>query len=128
MQAVFPDWRGFVGLVILYCASSWCGPGNLFGTALAQAAFPAALYPVGMKQIEYTDTVEGDRHLAFALFYPAAALETTATPYKMTFFTNLNLHRDAPIASDRFKRPLIMFSHGAGSNGLYYAWFGEYLA
>jgi predicted dienelactone hydrolase len=26
------------------------------------------------------------------------------------------------------KRPLIMFSHGAGSNGLYYAWFGEYLA
>ncbi len=46
----------------------------------------------------------------------------------MMFFDNLHLHVDAPIVSDEVKRPLIMFSHGAGSNGLYYAWFGEYLA
>src|SRR5947199_302300 len=26
------------------------------------------------------------------------------------------------------KRPLVMFSHGRGSNGLYYAWFAEFLA
>jgi predicted dienelactone hydrolase len=26
------------------------------------------------------------------------------------------------------KRPLVMFSHGRGSNGLQYAWFAEYLA
>jgi predicted dienelactone hydrolase len=32
------------------------------------------------------------------------------------------------MVADTLKRPLIMFSHGAGSNGLYYAWFGQYLA
>src|SRR5258707_1560440 len=42
--------------------------------------------------------------------------------------SNLHLNVDAPVVADTQKRPLIMFSHGAGSNGLYYAWFGEYLA
>lgn len=45
----------------------------------------------------------------------------------MLFFTNLHLHVDAPVVTDTLKRLLIMFSHGAGSNGVYYAWFGEYL-
>jgi predicted dienelactone hydrolase len=81
-----------------------------------------------MKQMEYTDPAEGGRHLAFALFYPAAPPDMAATPYKMTFFTNLHLYVDVPIARDTLKHPLVMFSHGAGSNGLYYAWFGEYLA
>jgi predicted dienelactone hydrolase len=30
--------------------------------------------------------------------------------------------------SDGLKRPLVVFSHGAGGNGAGYAWFGEYLA
>lgn len=76
--------------------------------------------------MEYLDPTDG-RHLAFALFYPAAPSDSSA-PYKMTFFTNLHLHVDAPVVADTLKRPLIMFSHGAGSNGLYYAWFGQYLA
>ncbi|MFX8786230.1 hypothetical protein ABTM90_20620, partial [Acinetobacter baumannii] len=42
--------------------------------------------------------------------------------------TNLNLYKDAPVVSDGVKRPLVMFSHGAGGNGSGYAWFGEYLA
>ena len=45
----------------------------------------------------------------------------------MLFFTNLHLHVDAPVVTDTLKRPLIRFSPGAGSNGVYYAWFGEYL-
>jgi predicted dienelactone hydrolase len=128
MQAVCLKRRGLVGLLIVCCALSWRGPGMLSGTALAQTALPAALYPVGTTQMEYTDPLEGGRHLAFALFYPAAPLATAASPYKMTFFINLHLFVDAPIAGDKLKRPLVMFSHGAGSNGLYYAWFGEYLA
>ena len=96
------------------------------GEALAQDATTNGPYPVGMRQMEYLDPTDG-RHLAFALFYPAVPSDSSA-PYKMTFFTNLHLHVDAPVVADTLKRPLIMFSHGAGSNGLYYAWFGEYLA
>ena len=102
--------------------------GILCGTALAQTAVPAASYPVGMKQMEYVDPPEGGRHLAFALFYPAAPPRPAANPYKMTFFTKLHFYVDAPVSQDKAKHPLIMFSHGAGSNGLYYAWFGEFLA
>jgi predicted dienelactone hydrolase len=96
------------------------------GTALAQAVEIGGPYPVGMKQMEYVDPTDG-RHLAFALFYPAAP-QSSAAPDHMVFFTNLHLYVDAPVVADTLKRPLIMFSHGAGSNGLYYAWFGEYLA
>src|SRR5262249_49082639 len=46
----------------------------------------------------------------------------------MPFFTGLELYKDAEPASDATKRPLVMFSHGRGSNGLYYAWFAEFLA
>jgi predicted dienelactone hydrolase len=131
MKPVCPERHRLVGFLLGLAVSwaiTWCGLVVSSGAALAQTALPAALYPVGMKQMEYTDPAEGGRPLAFALFYPAAVPDNTATPYKMTFFTNLHLYVDAPIAADQFKRPLIMFSHGAGSNGLYYAWFGEYLA
>jgi len=84
-------------------------------------------YPVGMKQMEYVDETDG-RHLAFALFYPAEPTDSSAASYQMQFFSNLHLHVDAPFAAGTQRHPLIMFSHGAGSNGLYYAWFGEYLA
>jgi predicted dienelactone hydrolase len=40
----------------------------------------------------------------------------------------LNLLHDARPDFGDIKRPLVMFSHGRGSNGLFYAWFGEYLA
>jgi predicted dienelactone hydrolase len=61
------------------------------------------------------------------LIYPAAP-ESTATPFKVFMATNLYLYKDAPIVSDGLKRPLVMFSHGAGGNASGYAWFGEYLA
>jgi predicted dienelactone hydrolase len=98
-----------------------------WGEARAEDAGSFGLYPVGMKQMEYVDPSDG-RHLNFALFYPAAPRDNSVPPYHMMFFTNLHLHVDAPVVADTLKHPLIMFSHGAGSNGLYYAWFGEYLA
>jgi predicted dienelactone hydrolase len=108
------------------CGIALCGLATS-GSALAQNAVTSGRYPVGMKQMEYDDPADG-RHLAFALFYPAALIDKAAAPYHIPFYTNLHLHVDAPVVADAQKRPLIMFSHGAGSNGLYYAWFGEYLA
>jgi predicted dienelactone hydrolase len=95
--------------------------------ALAQDVLPAALYPVGMTQLEYVDPSDGGRPLNLMLIYPAAPA-TTAVPFKIFLATNLNLYKDAPVVSDGLKRPLVMFSHGAGGNGSGYAWFGEYLA
>jgi len=87
----------------------------------------AASFPVGMRQLEYIDANEGGRHLALTVFYPAVG-SPAAPRFVMPFFANLNLYKDAEPAFDGAKRPLVMFSHGRGSNGLYYAWFGEFLA
>ena len=94
---------------------------------MAQGALPTALYPVGMTQVEFVDPAEGGRPLNLMLIYPAAPA-TGAVPFKVFLATNLHLYKDAPIVSDGLKRPLVMFSHGAGGNGSIYAWFGEYLA
>jgi len=81
------------------------------------------LDPVGLRQIALND---GDRSLSLALFYPAKR-DSTTRPLFLPFFTNVALLRDAPIL-DGARRPLILFSHGRGSNGMLYAWFAEYLA
>jgi predicted dienelactone hydrolase len=86
----------------------------------------AQTFPVGMRQMEYTDPKEPSRHLDFALFYPAAP--TDAPPFKIPLFTNLHLYLNAAFAPQSGKRPLILLSHGRGSNGPYYAWLAEYLA
>jgi predicted dienelactone hydrolase len=87
----------------------------------------AASFPVGMRQLEYVDAHEGGRHLALTVFYPAVG-SPAAARFVMPFFANLDLFKDAEPAFDGIKRPLVMFSHGRGSNGLFYAWFGEFLA
>jgi predicted dienelactone hydrolase len=95
--------------------------------ALAQDVLQATPYPVGMTQLEYIDPSEGGRPLDLMLIYPAAPA-TIAVPFKIFMGANLHLYKDAPVVSDGLKRPLVMFSHGAGGNGSIYAWFGEYLA
>jgi predicted dienelactone hydrolase len=98
----------------------------------AMLAFPSVTLaqgtPVGMQQLEFTDAQDGGRHLALAVFYPAALRDRSAARFVMPFFANLNLYKDAEPAIDGAKCPLVMFSHGRGSNGLYYAWFAEALA
>jgi predicted dienelactone hydrolase len=85
-----------------------------------------ASFPVGLRQLEYV--ADGQRHLAVSMFYPATVRARSAARFVMPFFTGLELYKDAEPASDAAKRPLVMFSHGRGSNGLYYAWFAEFLA
>src|SRR4030095_13748016 len=99
----------------------------------AMLAFPSVTLaqgtpPVGMQQLEFTDAQDGGRHLALAVFYPAALRDRSAARFVMPFFPNLNLYKAAEPVFDGAKRPLVMFSHGRGSNGLYYAWFAEALA
>jgi len=125
MQVSLLTRRGLIraAIAILLCCVGTCST-----MTFAHAIQPDAPYPVGMKQIEYVDRAQGNRRLALTLFYPAVPQNSSATPLHMPFFTNLHLYRDADIVSDGVKRPLVMFSHGHGSNGLYYAWFAEFLA
>lgn len=90
----------------------------------AAAQIDQVIYPVGMRQIEFAD---GERQIALALFYPATLADPSAPPLAMPFFTNLHLYKDAELAPGG-PYPLVMFSHGRGSNPLYYAWFAETLA
>ena len=86
---------------------------------LAQGPQGAATFPVGIRELDYVDPHEDGRHLTLRVFYPAAMRERSATPFVLPFFTQLNLYKDAE-AADSEKRPLVVFSHGRGSNGLYY--------
>ena len=52
--------------------------------------------------------------------------DKSVTPTGLPFFTNLHLYRDAELREGRY--PLVMLSHGRGSNPLQYAWFAETLA
>ena len=91
----------------------------------AQDTPPVAAYPVGIRQLEFVDQ---DRHIALAVFYPAVLRDRAAPLFTMPFFANLGLYRDVEVASAGAPFPLVVFSHGRGSNGLYYAWFAEFLA
>src|SRR6516164_1532013 len=95
---------------------------------LAQGTHDGATFPVGIRELEYIDPHKGGRHLTLNVFYPAAIRERPAPAFVMPFFTKLNLYKDAEPAFGGSKHPLVMFSHGRGSNGLYYAWFAEFLA
>jgi predicted dienelactone hydrolase len=94
----------------------------------AAATTPTAAYKVGMRQVEWTDVSHGARPMVMTIFYPAVISDPGAKATVIPFFTSLHVFRDAPIAARKTRYPLIMLSHGRGSNGLIYAWFGEYLA
>jgi predicted dienelactone hydrolase len=85
-------------------------------------------YPVGIRQFEFVDPNQDDRRLALAVFHPAIVRDRAAAPFVMPFFANLRSYRDVEVASDGAPFPLVVFCHGRGSNGLYYAWFAEFLA
>jgi len=94
----------------------------LFAAGVARAQDKPG--PVGVRQVEFAD---GDRALSLVVFYPATS-DGTAKPFFLPFFTNVNLLADATPSFDGTKRPLVMFSHGRGSNAWFYAWFAQYLA
>ena len=114
---------GAVVYLGLACAGLMVSPQRV----LAQSILPDRIYPVGMTMIEFADASEGNRPLDYMLIYPTTP-PGAALPFKMFLSTNLHLYKNAPVVPDGLKRPLVMFSHGAGGNGSVYAWFGEYLA
>ncbi len=110
----YARWRLRAGAILLLV--------SCIGATAARAA------PVGIRQIEFIDARGGGRHLALSMFYPTGADLHGAERFVMPLFTNLELYRNAPFAAGGERYPLVMFSHGRGSNGLYYAWFAAYLA
>jgi predicted dienelactone hydrolase len=110
--------RGFVLACLALLGAGLAGP------AAAGGESPKA---VGLKQVEFPDSRYGERILTMAVFYPAK-LDAAAKPITVPFFEGLELYRDADIAPAETKRPLIMFSHGRGSNPISYAWFAQALA
>jgi predicted dienelactone hydrolase len=115
--------RPAIRAVALTCALLMTWP----SVTLGQGKQSDAAHPVGIKQLEYIDR-HGWRHLAVAMFYPAKIRAPPTKPFVMPFFANLHIYQDAEAAFASAKHPLVMFSHGRGSNGLSYAWFAEYLA
>ena len=65
MKAALLKKRGLIrpAMAILSCCmATWSA------MTFAQTIQPGAPYPVGMKQLEYVDAVQGNRHLALTLF------------------------------------------------------------
>jgi predicted dienelactone hydrolase len=110
-----------VAVMMLACALVAAWPRS----TAAPGAPPPASHPVGIRQLEFVDQ---DRHLPLAVFYPAVVRDRAAMPFVMPFFDKLKSYRDVEVASEGAPFPLVVFSHGRGSNGLYYAWFAEFLA
>ena len=97
-------------------------------SATAQPDSIPAKYQVGMQDVEWTDVgPDGRRTLVMTMFYPARIDLASAKPAVLPMTVGLSLYRDAPIAFDGGRYPLILLSHGRGSNGKIYAWFAEYL-
>jgi predicted dienelactone hydrolase len=117
----------FLLRVIFYVMLAFQGLLTWHASARAQSTLPTTLYPVGMRMEEFVEPGEGHRPLDYMLIYPAAP-DRAATPFKIFLYSNLHLYKDAPVVADQLRRPLVVFSHGAGGNGSGYAWFGEYLA
>ena len=118
--------RGFVLLAMAVLFAALCTIISIWpGYACAQDALPRTLSPAGSTQVEFR--ADDGRTLNYMIIYPAVP-DKAATPIKVFLSDNLHLYRDAPVAPGDAKRPLVVFSHGAGGNGSNYAWFGEYLA
>lgn len=115
-------WRGRIILGLFHAARRLLCVALLVAAGTAHAQEP--LYRVGLRQAEFVDH---DRHLALNVFYPASQ-EGGGESFVMPLYANLSLMKDAPLDLTGGRRPLVMFSHGRGSNGLVYAWFAEYLA
>lgn len=84
------------------------------------------IFPVGVKQIEFVTPID-HRALWMALFYPAAKTDPVAR-FHIPFTTNIDVY-DAPAPlDDGTKHPLVMLSHGRGSDAWQYAWLAQQLA
>jgi predicted dienelactone hydrolase len=84
-------------------------------------------FAVGVRQVEYREPKQ-HRMMWMAVFYPAAAPAPDVARLRIPFVIDVNVYSDAPIADDGKRHPLIMLSHGRGSDAWQYAWLAEQLA
>ncbi|HTW29092.1 MAG TPA: hypothetical protein VME92_18335, partial [Acetobacteraceae bacterium] len=94
----------------------------LLAATRARAATP---YAAGVRIVEYT--APDHRTLSMAVFYPARA-DANAAPLTLPFTTHVALLSAPPIADDHVRHPLIMLSHGRGSDPWQYAWLAQIFA
>ena len=113
------DMRNLLSLAALVFVS-------VFGVAACIASGPVQVYPVGVRQVEYVSEPD-HRPMWMAVFYPAMPPEANARRFHLPFTSNLDLNPDAQMAEGA-RRPLIMLSHGRGSDAWQYAWFAQELA
>ncbi|MEJ0016386.1 MAG: hypothetical protein WDN25_07420 [Acetobacteraceae bacterium] len=112
-----------VWLAALSLAACWLALLSIAWTE-ARADPPPA---VGVRQIEYLSP--GDqRPMWLAVFYPAVAPAPETKPLRLPFVVNVTLHPDAEFLPAVAPRPLVMLSHGRGSDAWQYAWFAQSLA
>ena len=97
------------------------------GIATIRADAAPSTYPVGVAQIEYV-TATDHRPMWMAVFYPAALKDPSAAQFHVPFTINLRIYTDAPFIGDGAKHPLIMLSHGRGSDAWQYVWLAQALA
>src|SRR6266545_4606978 len=93
----------------------------------AAHADEAKTYPVGVRQVEWTEPKDG-RLMWMAMFYPAVVGENTAKTFTVALATNLHLYSAPEVAFEGKRHPLIMLSHGRGSSAWDYAWLAQKLA
>jgi predicted dienelactone hydrolase len=108
----------FAQRLTLLCALALSAPARA-----ADEVAPA----VGLQQIEYV-TPQDHRPMWMAVFYPAAPPAKGASAFRIPFVVNLTVYAGAAFAPGSARHPLIMLSHGRGSDAWQYAWFAEALA
>ena len=90
------------------------------------ASAEEARFAAGAAQIEFRDPGDSSRPIDVLLTYPVERA-SAKNPLRIPLSAHLQLFADAPAAAGG-RRPLVVFSHGAGGNASGYAWFGQYLA
>ncbi|MBV8914570.1 MAG: hypothetical protein JOZ05_16210 [Acetobacteraceae bacterium] len=92
-----------------------------FAPHAAQSAGPPNA--VGVRLVEYV--TPDHRAMSMVVFYPAGS---TGPQLELPFTVGLDLRADAPVLADGARHPLVMLSHGRGSDAFQYAWLGQALA
>jgi predicted dienelactone hydrolase len=116
--------RPLLASLFLLAAVAFASPAR---PAEAAASNPAgATHAVGTEFVDYVPPGE-HRTLSIVMFYPAEP-GPGAPKRVVPFSVGLSLYRDVPFASGGKPLPLLMLSHGRGSNPWLYAWLAAFFA
>lgn len=86
------------------------------------------IYPVGMAHIEYFDSERENRPMVMDVFYPAVTQGKASDLFVLPFYTGFEIYKNAKVAFDGRKYPLILLSHGRMGNRFNFLWLAAFLA